>query len=155
MHRPLRTSPRIKGFDYVGPLAAHLTFVTRERRPIFDDAELATHCLAALKDARSRSDGRIHAYCLMRDHLHVLIEMPTGKSLQDFAKDFKQLSGFRLKQLTGSSIWQTSYYDHVIRREENLLDLANYIWQNPVKDGLVTERKEYPLSGPRDVLEQA
>lgn len=74
--------------------------------------------------------------------------------MRAFAHGFKQLSGFRLKQETGAPAWQTSYYDHILRREEDLLDVANYIWDNPVRAGFVAQANRYEWSGPRGALEQ-
>jgi REP element-mobilizing transposase RayT len=62
---------------------------------------------------------------------------------------FKQLSGYRAKQLLGQSIWQISYYDHVVRRDEDLAEIMRYIWNNPVRAGLTSEPADYPYSGPR------
>ena len=152
---PFRKSPRLREFDYVGPLACHLTFVTRLRRPLFTDPEMASTCLNALDETCARCDATISAYCFMPDHAHVLVTVGEGGSLAEFARRFKQLSGYRLKQKAGVPAWQTSYYDHVLRREESLLDVARYIWENPVKEGLAVDRVAYPFSGPRDLLEQA
>ena len=95
----------------------------------------------------------VTAYCLMPEHMHLVVEVPEGVSLRAFVCHFKQLSGYALKRKTGSLAWQISYYDHVLRKEEGLLDVARYIWDNPVRKGLVRERGEYPFSGPRHLLE--
>ena len=44
-------------------------------------------------------------------------------------------------------LWQDSYYDHVVRPEENLAGIACYIIQNPVRARLVASPLEYPFSG--------
>jgi putative transposase len=88
----------------------------------------------------------------MPDHVHVLAEVPGGVSMQDFARQVKQISGFRLKQMTGASPWQVSYYDHILRKEEAIIDVSRYIWDNPVKEGLVTNWLDYPFSGPKELM---
>jgi putative transposase len=102
--------------------------------------------------AYSRS-ANIHAYCLMPDHLHALVAVAPNESLEDFVKVFKQVSGFRVKRLTGKPVWQTSYYDRILRREEAVVDVAAYIWDNPVKVGLADSPADYPWSGPRHVAQ--
>lgn len=97
----------------------------------------------------------LHAYCFMPDHLHLLVSGQDDSSLTDFVRHFKQLSGHRFKREHGAPLWQISYYDHVLRRDEDLLTVARYIWDNPVRAGLVQDRSEYPFSGPREVMEQA
>lgn len=89
----------------------------------------------------------------MPDHAHLLVEVPEGVSLQAFVRHFKQLSGYALRRQVGFPVWQISYYDHILRDDEAMLDVARYIWDNPVRKGLVNERAEYPFSGPRDLLE--
>jgi putative transposase len=144
---------RLTGFDYNGPLVAHLTFVASQRRDLFANGHLAALCLGALEEARDKTSAIIHAYCLMPDHVHLLVEIPERQTLTAFAKRFKQLSGHRLKRDTGDFAWQPGYHDRVLRDEESILDVAWYIWDNPAKAGLVTAFREYLYSGPRDVLE--
>jgi REP element-mobilizing transposase RayT len=89
----------------------------------------------------------------MPDHLHLLVEVPEGVSLQRLVRWFKQMSGYTIKQALGSAAWQVSYYDHVLRREDAIEDVAQYIWNNPVVDGLADDWTAYPLSGPREQME--
>ena len=57
--------------------------------------------------------------------------------------------------MTGDFAWQISYYDHILRREEALIDVAKYIWMNPVTAGLASSPELYPWSGPAEMLAQA
>ena len=152
MRTRLRRSPRLRDFDYIGPLVCFLTFATRRRLPILLQADLAQICLDCLDRSRQRHGVTVDAYCLMPDHVHLLVEVPEGVSLGAFVQHFKQLSSHALKQKTGSEVWQISYYDHILRNEESILDVARYIWDNPVRKGLVSDRAEYAFSGPRDLL---
>jgi putative transposase len=146
--RRLRKSPRLKEFDYIGPLAAHIVIVTRERLPFFATSELAVIAVDALLEACRKVGATLHAYCVMPDHVHVLVEIGEGVSVEVFANRFKQLGGYRIKQATGKLAWQISYWDHLLRKEEALTDVAAYIWLNPVEAGLVNEPYQYRFSGP-------
>ena len=56
----------------------------------------------------------------------------------------------------GEHLWQISYYDHVLRVEEAIEPIepiALYIWNNPVRGGLVSHRIDYPHSGPADLMQ--
>jgi REP-associated tyrosine transposase len=150
-----RISQRLPSEDYFGPLGAHVIIVTRERRPLFEDNELASVCIAALQKTASTHEVLLHAYCLMPDHVHLLIEILERISLEKVIHHFKTTSGFAIKQITGLPAWQTSYYDHILRRQEALEDVATYIWSNPVSAGLVEDAGDYPWSGPRDAFIQA
>jgi len=108
-NKPFRRSPRLREFDYVGSLVAHVTLATAGRKPLFEREELATVCLQALEECWIQHKAVVHAYCLMPDHAHLLVEIPETTSLKKFVRLFKQLSGFRLKQVTGDIAWQISY----------------------------------------------
>jgi putative transposase len=151
----LRQSPRLRGFGYTGPFAYHLTFVTRDRLPAFQADKVVQPCLDALKMACERHGFDALAFCFMPDHLHLLLAGRDGSSLQDFVRYFKQTSGYRFKRKHGASLWQISYYDHVVRRDEDVGQIAAYIWDNPVRAGLVESGLEYAFSGPRELMEQA
>ena len=113
----------------------------------------------AILDCLTRSCTRygfsLHAYCFMPDHLHLVVCGQDNSPLAAFVHHFKQLSGHRYKQEHDAQLWQISYYDHVLRGDEDLLAVASYIWDNPVRGGLVQDWSEYPFSGPRSAMEQA
>jgi putative transposase len=141
----LRQSPRLKDFDYLGSLAAHLILVTRGRHTVFNDPRFANICLEALEDSRSKHRAIIHSYSVMPDHVHILVQVADDTSLTKFVRLFKQLSGYRLKQESGIFQWQTSYYDHILRKNEAVIDVARYIWENPVRAGLADVAAAHPL----------
>ena len=151
----LRQSPRLNDFPYAGPFAYHLTFVTRGRLPLFKTEEAVRLCLEALEAACQRYDFESLAYCFMPDHVHLLLAGREGSSLWDFARHFKQVSGYKFKRECGARLWQISYYDHVVRRDEDVVQIAAYIWDNPVRTGLVENRLDYAFSGPRGLMGQA
>jgi REP-associated tyrosine transposase len=70
----------------------------------------------------------IHAYCLMPDHVHVLAEgvRATANALE-FVRHFKQLTGFRFKQQTHKALWEFSFYDHVLSKADEIVEVARYI----------------------------
>jgi putative transposase len=151
----LRKSPRLRDFDYVGPFAYSLTLVTRDRAPVFTEQATVGATLGCLARSCDRYDSSLHAYCFMPDHLHVLVSGRGRSSLQAFVHHFKQLSGYRYKRKHGAHLWQISYYDHVLRSDEDLPAVARYIWDNPVRVDLVEDWSAYPFSGPRSSIEQA
>ena len=121
----LRTSPRLKDFGYVGPFAYGLSLVTRARAARFTDLCVVQTVLDCLALSCARCGFSLHAYCFMPDHLHLLVSGQDGSSLPAFVRHFKQLSGHRYKREHGAQLWQISYYDHVLRRDEDLLAIAS------------------------------
>ena len=112
-------------------------------------------CRGALYTAAKKCGFDIIAFCFMPDHLHLLAVGRESSSLPDFARLFKQLAGYNFRRARGAALWQISYFDHVVRREESLAEIAAYIWNNPVRAGLVENRMDYAFSGPRESMEQA
>lgn len=150
----LRKSPRLADFSYQGSFVYNLTFVTRKRQPFFRSADVVQTCLDALTMACERYGIGTIAFCFMPDHLHLLLAGRDGSSLGHFARHFKQLSGYHFKRTHGAGLWQISYYDHVVRREEDVQQIAAYIWDNPLRAGLVENRLDYSYSGPRELMGQ-
>jgi REP element-mobilizing transposase RayT len=67
-------------------------------------------------------------------------------------REVKGYSGYYVKQRLIERgperpriIWQEGYYDHALRSEESLPDVARYIVMNPVRAGLVKSIRDYPL----------
>ena len=84
----------------------------------------------------------------MPDHLHLLIVGASEDSdLQQFMARWKQLTAFQHKKQSGQRLWQESYYDHVLRDDEETWRAARYILENPVRKGMVKNFEEYPHSG--------
>ena len=61
--------------------------------------------------------------------------------------NWKQRAGYQHKRRNGESLWQESYYDHVLRDDEDIDRTVRYVLENPVRKGLVLEFDEYPFSG--------
>jgi putative transposase len=136
-----------------------VTSVTSGRHPAFRDTHWPTVCLRELREAADLRAMSIYAYCLMPDHLHLLLRSNAGHSVINFLKDFKQQTGFWYKRSTGRTLWQASYHDHFARSDEDLLAAARYIFGNPVRVGLADHAAGYPFNGSfvweRDVLVEA
>ena len=96
------------------------------------------------------------AYCFMPDHVHLLIEgCSEGADAAAFVHQAKQRSGYAFAREGEGPLWQPSYYDRVLRDDEASLAVARYIFDNPVKAGLVKSPGDYAFSGSnRFTLEQ-
>ena len=82
----------------------------------------------------------------MPDHLHWLVQLQADVSLAEVMQSVKAISSHGINTLSGSkaSIWQKGYYDHALRREEDIKAMARYVVANPVRAGLVGSIMEYP-----------
>jgi hypothetical protein len=57
------------------------------------------------------------------------------------------MTGYAYKRATGDGLWQWSFYDRVIRREEDVSALARYIVENPRRAGLTQDGERWPFAG--------
>ena len=139
--------PRITSFDYRGPYAYHVVLLTQARAPHFRGRSPVGYCMELLRQTAERLGFRLLAFCFMPDHLHLLVMGRHNEAdLISFVQRFKQVTAFRFKRETGQRLWQQSFYDRVLRVEEDLSDVAAYILGNPVRSGLVASPEDYPLS---------
>ncbi|MFQ5914067.1 MAG: transposase [Nitrospinota bacterium] len=142
-------------FDYrKRGYAYFLTLCAKGSQPLFNDRMFAPQVVAILLDLRSQFHVKVFAYCLMPDHLHLVVFPQTqGKSLPEFVRELKKLTtraGWQC-DLKGA-IWQRSFYDHVVRRGEDLRSICEYILGNPLRAGLATRDEEYAFSGTPDAI---
>ena len=127
-----------------------ITIVTANRLPFFEDDDIEATCLRHLRSAAERHGGEVYAYCFMPDHLHLLANVSAGNSLFEFVRHFKQLTSYEFRRRLGyedQGLWQRRFFDHTLRTDEAVETVAQYIWGNPVRAGLVSEQGEYPHWG--------
>lgn len=77
----------------------------------------------------------VDKYVVMPNHLHIILRIHTNgskKRTPTIATVMNQMKGRVTKQI-GTSIWQKSYHDHVIRNEEDYREIWTYIDINPLK----------------------
>ena len=123
--------------------------MTHERVARFRTRQWAELAQSELVGIAAEHEFSLDAYCVMPDHVHVLLAgLNARSSLPAFAHRFKQSLGFRFKQATGEPLWQRSYHDHVIRPDEPWQHHARYILENPVRAGLAQHAGDRPFSGP-------
>ena len=136
-----RRSNRLKSFDYTAPgVAYHVILSTLGRAQVFTDPEINSSLVEVIREVSKLHDYTLTAYCLMPDHLHLLVQC--GESRRDLKDLVGALKSYSTK-VAGRKLWQRGFYEHVLRKDEHLLVVAEYILNNPVRKGLVVEREEY------------
>jgi len=145
-----KPAPRLQTFDYKGQYAYSITICTHNDTPIFTDEQVVKLVLESVYSVCSKEQFRVLAYCFMPDHLHLLLMGEEKSDLVKTMKAFKQISSYRFRKSHGIPLWQRGYYDHILRKGEDLEIVANYIWANPVRKGLAESIVDYPFSGPKE-----
>ena len=141
-------TPRLKSFDYRGMHRYSVTVCTFRRQAIFVSADIVNTVLTQSLHAAMACECAILAYCFMPDHIHLLVEwLSATTSLSRFMQLAKQLSGHAFLRFHHHLLWQSGYYDRVLRREEDTAQACACIWGNPVRAGLVEQMADYAYSG--------
>ncbi len=79
-----------------------------------------------MHESANVSEIKLFAWCIMPDHIHFLIQ---GSRLIEFVRKFKgKMTPFARTIDPSKRLWQRSFFDHALRKEETLLDVACYIW---------------------------
>lgn len=139
---------RLREFDYIGRFTYFLTICTDRRVPVFDDIEFGRWAIEQLLQQAQPRGFAVLAYCLMPDHVHLVLQgCDDHARLRSLILSWNTRTGFAWRQRTRSRLWQSGYYDHVLRERDNPLGVCRYVLMNPVRAGLVTDPESYPLSG--------
>jgi REP-associated tyrosine transposase len=139
MARPLR-------IGYAGALY-HVTSRGNERKPVYrDDRDRARFVerLAAVVDTHRL---RLHAFALMRNHFHLLVETPEA----NLSRAMGQLNGsytqdFNRRHRRSGHLFQGRYKAILVEKDSYLLELSRYIHLNPVRVGEVSRAWEFAWS---------
>ena len=138
---------RLPRQEYLGKRRYFLTFCTKHRRPLFIDTALVAVVECELLRTAERLDFAVSAYCFMPDHVHLLAIGTTDISnLLLFARVAKQKSGFAARQI-GLALWQPSWFDRILREDDDDMATIAYIVNNPVRAGLVASVAEWHAWG--------
>lgn len=139
MARPLR-------IEFSGALY-HVTSRGDGQENIYRAATDKLAFLDVLGEVCERFSWVIHAYCLMDNHYHLLIETPNA----NLAKGMRQLNGvytqtFNRAHARVGHVFQGRYKAILVQKEAYLLELARYIVLNPVRARMVRRAKDWPWS---------
>lgn len=139
MSRPLR-------LEYPGALY-HITARGNAQAAIFQSDADREVFLSTLGEAVERFGWLCHAYCLMDNHYHLLIETPEG----NLSQGMRQLNGvytqrFNREHHRVGHLLQGRYKAILIERESYLLELCRYVVLNPLRANMVKKIDKYPWS---------
>ena len=96
-------------------------------------------------ETAAQRGSQVFAWCAMPDHAHLLVQ---DADVIDFVRLVKgRMTPIVRRHEQGKKLWQRSFHDHGLRREESLERVALHILENPVRSGWVDVATDYPGSG--------
>ena len=148
-----RTTHRLSAWDYARPGMYYVTICTSERkhvlgRIVFDEGNLeepaaflpsniGTACIEAENSLNERFNGiHLEKLTIMPDHVHMLVRIDSDgpTDLGDVVFAFKRFVTRKAKAAGFSNaLWQKNYYDHVVRDDEDVLRIMEYMDNNPIR----------------------
>lgn len=138
MPRPIR-------IEYEGAFH-HVMNRGQDRRPIFREEEDYRTFLTTLQEASKDHSAVIHAYCLMTNHYHLLIETPKA----NLSQIMKHINGlytqrYNRKYKKDGPLFRGRYKSVLVDEDAYLLQLTRYIHRNPleVKKKMVEQLSDY------------
>jgi REP element-mobilizing transposase RayT len=122
-----------------------VTMVTNKRKPCFLNLSTARKLIQQLKLLHNDKQVYSLAWVVMPDHVHWLFQLNESVSLSKLINLFKGRTARVLnKELNRKGkFWQAAYYDHVVRKDEDIKKIARYIVANPLRAGLVNRIEDY------------
>ena len=119
------------------------TLVTHKREPLFSNDVIFDILMKAIQQTQIRKPFDLIAYCVLFDHLHLLLSLPIEeKTFSQLIRNIKQITTIEMrKQLRRPEliVWQDRFWEHTIFDEDDLQHHFDYIHYNPVKHGYVTD----------------
>jgi putative transposase len=146
MSRPLR-------IEWPGGLY-HVTSRGDRREAIVEDDADRRAWTQVLADTCQRFNWRLHAWCLMDNHYHLLVETPDA----NLSAGMRQLNGVWSQQFNRrhgrvGHVFQGRFKAIMVEREAYLLELARYVVLNPVRAGMVPDAGDHAWSSYRGTVQ--
>jgi REP element-mobilizing transposase RayT len=128
----------------------HITSRGNERKPVFVNDDDRVDFLHILRHVTERFHWICHAYSLMGNHYHLLIETPEG----NLSSGMRQLNGvytqsFNRRNNRVGHLFQGRFKAVLIQKDSHLLEVCRYVVLNPVRALMVTKPEEWKWSSYR------
>ncbi len=139
MARPLR-------IEYPGAVY-HITSRGNEKKAVYRDDQDRKNFLSMLYGVNKRYNWICHAYCLMDNHYHLLIETPDG----NLSIGMRQLNGiytqvFNNRHERTGHLFQGRYKAILVQKDSHLLEVCRYVALNPVRAGMINAPENWTWS---------
>jgi REP element-mobilizing transposase RayT len=121
----------------------HVTCRGNDRRVIFSDDHDRTRFIERLRSAIEIFDVRVHAYVLMSNHFHLIVETPKA-NLSEFMRQFNisYTAYYNRRHGRSGHLYQGRFKAIVVDKDSYLLELSRYVHLNPIRIKATAPRSE-------------
>ena len=148
----IKSKPPRLGLIYVDQPLYFVTFCTLHRRALLANTEVHTKFRIYCTRAVEYNVG-VGRYVIMPNHVHLFVRGAAEFELGIWVRGLKRAVEAAVPG--GDKIWQAGFFDHILRSDESYSEKWNYIFENPVRAGLVSHPEEWPYQGEVVVIDRA
>jgi putative transposase len=159
--------PRLERiFQRYDPPLYFVTLCTRRRRNVLAN-EIVHRAIIQYGERGVERNVALGRYVIMPDHIHLFVRGGPEFQLGFWVRGLKRVvaaavtggreglhgSGVSPPAVSDggsyirSNIWQRGFFDHVLRNSESYAEKWNYVWENPVRAGLVEKPEDWSFAG--------
>ena len=126
----------------------HLIARGNNRQFLLTEEAAFRYFLDLLARAKARYPAKLYHYCLMSNHIHLLLEIFTAEHLPKFMQLVLQgyARWYGKRQRYSGHVWQGRYKSPLISQESYYLEAGRYIERNPLRARIVQDLRDYPWS---------
>lgn len=123
----------------------HIITRGNQKQDIFKEREDFYAYLGLLSKYKKRFDSKIYGYCLMSNHVHLVIECSMLNKLMH-GINLSYAQHFNYKYNVMGHFWQDRYKSFIIQKDNYILNCIAYVEYNPVRANIVSSPQDYPWS---------
>jgi putative transposase len=127
----------------------HVTSRANAKNQVFFNYFSRKIMLLVIQEAKEKYGFRLHNFCIMPNHIHLLITPKSGTNLSRILQWIKTKSAkiwnctFRSKD----HLWGDRFFSRPVKDLKDYFSVHNYIDQNPIKEGLFNNAEEWKYCG--------
>jgi len=133
---------------YVGNAVSHIITRGIRKQDVFLEENDYCQYLKFLWKYKNRFESKVYAYCLMSNHVHLIID-PSNKNVLPklmHGLNMAYAMHFNYKYGKCGHLWQNRYKSLPIQKDQYLINALSYVEYNPVRANLHSRAEEYPWS---------
>jgi REP-associated tyrosine transposase len=131
-------------FQKYDPPLYFVTFNTHRRKRLLANARLHQRFVKFCRAGEERGIA-VGRYVIMPDHIHLFVANNSDISLSQWVRLLKRDLSQAI--LISPPHWQKGFFDHLIRSSESYSEKWEYVFQNPVRAGLVSNSDDWQWQG--------
>ena len=135
--------------EFVEGAAYHVVSRTNDKIRVFESNVGKKVMILVLEDAKEKYGFKLHNFCIMPTHIHLLITPANGTNLSRIMQWIKTHAAKRWNCIHGSKdhLWGERFFARAVKDLREFFFIHNYIDRNPVKAGLAHTPADWKSSG--------